>query len=316
MADETATMTFDQAAAEASKSYASQTVDSPSDGATEPATTTQTAEPTTAETPTAEAAEEGLLTQEEVSRLSETDRATYRRMNQAFTQKTQKLAEERKQIQQIKEAFETFQTDPQGAIKEWARHYGVKLAEEAEAAKDPQGQAAQIQGFNTLDRVKSKLRALLPGEENQPLADGLAQILADEVEQTVRQNVDPIKAQQEAAMMEAARASTEADFEALGTRHPDWKEHEAKMVEIGRQWTPAPGMPVDKYLDTLYRLATLDESEAARTNKVLDRIHKAVSSAEPSPGAAVNTSRVTPARPAKASIEDAFRAAKQGISWS
>lgn len=314
MPEETALKSFDQAASSAAESLKTETVDTSAQGETN-AAPTQTSEQPTAETPTVEAAEDGLLTQEEVFKLSESDREVYRRMQKAYTQKTQKIAEERKRLEQINQAFEAFQADPQGVLRQWAKHYGVRLAEENETATTQQGQANQIQAFNATESIRQKMRALLPGEENLGLADGMAQIFGDELERALNQHIDPIRKQQEAVMMEAAKASTEADFEALSSRHPDWKQHEAKMVELGKQWTPAPGIPVDKYLDTLYRLATLDENDAARTNRVLERISNAVSSAEPTPNAAVNARTVTPARPQKATLEDAFRAAKQGIAW-
>jgi hypothetical protein len=97
------TPTFDQAAQSAMETLSKESavVDSKTDDTqTE---TEQPSEQTQTETQAQETVnEEGLLSDEEVATLDDSGKANYKKMQKAFTEKTQKLAAERKEIEQLK----------------------------------------------------------------------------------------------------------------------------------------------------------------------------------------------------------------------
>ena len=310
--------TFDQAAesARASIAEADKAVAAPDKGETKTDVETKSEEQPTVETPKEEATEtqDELLTKEEVSKLSASDAATYRKMQKAYTQKTQKLAEDRKKLESRQQIIDAFDADPKGTISRLAQQHGLKLAEEPPVEAKPEPTVVS----KATSKMEEKLVALL-GEDNKDLASGLAKIFEegalDVAKSAVNAEVKPIKDHQEAALAEAAKTSTESDLKAMDIRHPDWKQHEPKMLEIGRKWTPSAEITSEEYLDTLYALATRDLTETEQTRKVVERINKSVARAEP-PDAAVNTNNVTPARPKHPTLDEAFEAAKRGVVWS
>jgi hypothetical protein len=305
--------TFDQAAESAMKTIAEQKTVEPAKDDTK-AEPPKTEEQPQAETPPEESAEtEELLTKEEVATLDEAGKTNYAKMQKAFTTKTQKLAADRKEVErlaQYKELIDDFEKDPAQVIKRLAPEYGLTLAE---AAK--QEPVKETVSAEAAQGMQNRLRALL-GEGNEALADGLADVFKSELNNALNQNLQPIKEQQQAALMEAAKSSTEADLKAFEQKHPDFKTHEKAMLDISKKWSPAPNatMEVDEYLETLYRMATLSASETVQTKKVIERINKAAAASEPQESA-VNSKQVTPAKPKRPTIEEAFEAAKRGVAW-
>jgi hypothetical protein len=314
---ETATKpTFQQAAAAATATLAAEdkAPETPAEGETKVEEPKPEEKPK-AETPPKETADEPeLLSKEEVAKLTPEQQANYKKMQKVYTQKTQKLAAERKKLEQWNDVIEAYEQDPKAVLRTLAKQNDLKLAEEAATEQKTSAVAAE-----KADGMQVKLRTLL-GEENQALADGLAQIFREELQaaskQVVASELEPIKNRQQALEMEAVQKSTVADLEGLTSRHPDWKEYEPKMMEIANKWTPAANANMDtaEYLDTLYRLASLDADEATQTKKVIDRLNKSAKAAEPAKEA-VNSQITTPARPKKPTIQEAYDAAKKGIVW-
>jgi hypothetical protein len=307
MPEETApNPTFDQAA-EAARATLANTpaVEVETKGETESGADTQQ-EQTQAETPVKESAnEDGLLSPEDEATLDDAGKATYKKMQKAYTQKTQKLASELKEVEEIKaykDIIKSFQADPKGTIQRLATEQGLTLAE---AAKQ---ETAKVE---VSADMKTKLRSLL-GEGNEELADGLANVFADELGQRVK----PIEERQTEALRKAATEAADSDLKAFEKAHPDFKKYEPEMRELSMKLQPAAGaqMDVGEYLETLYKIASLKDTETSQTKKVLDRINKAAASSEPQ-GEAVPTSKVTPAAPKRPTIEQAFEAAKRGERW-
>lgn len=314
--------TFDQAfeAAETSiEKPSKETVEKPAKGDTEAGKENAKVEQPPVETPPAETTDtEELLSKDEVAKLSSSDQANYKKMQKAYTQKTQALASERKKIENWKEVIEAFEADPAGTLRQLAPRYGLSIAEAQAAAAKEETKQDPVAAITT--QLNTELRELLATPELTPeqTADGITKAVSTAMlaatQQAVRSEVEPLKQRDQARQLEEIATSTQTELEAFGKLHPDWKTHEPKMVELGKKISPSGDLSVNQYLDMLYRLATLDQSEAAQVNKVVERINKAAASAEPSESA-VNTSRVTPARPKRPTIEEAFEAAEKGVSW-
>lgn len=317
--EETANPTIDQAFEAAEQSLAQEptekTVEQPAEGDTKAGEKTQTAEQPPVETPPVETTEtDELLTKDEVAKLSPEGQANYKKMQKAYTQKTQTLAAERKKLENWQNVIDAFEADPVGTLRKIAPQYGLQFAEAAakEAEETTQDPNAEVTA-----QMQTELRELL-GPEQEALADGLTKIfdraLRSATQSAVKAEVEPLKQRDQERALEEITTTTETEMKAFGDKHKDWKQHEPKMLEIGKKLLPAEGMTTADYLETLYYLATKDQSEAEQVNKVVERINKAASSAEPQESA-VNTTRVTPARPKRPTLEEAFEAAEKGIAW-
>src|SRR3990172_11642241 len=88
-----------------------------------------TQEQTPTETPVKETVEsDELISAEEVATLDDAGKANYKKMQKAFTEKTQKLAAQRKEAEAYKpyqELIKAYQTDPTGTIQKLASQHGL-----------------------------------------------------------------------------------------------------------------------------------------------------------------------------------------------
>lgn len=323
MPTETATTTFDAAfdAAVAEHSKAGAPAVEPAPAAEAPATdkpSGDTPEATTETTPqqTEKAAGEGATAEtetaisdkdwEEISKLPTEDQR--KRMNQAFTQKTQALAAERKELQAVKMIVETLQRDPQGTLEALGKHYGVKFgAEQAPATQE-----------KSIDAMVEKMRTAL-GPELDFLADKLAPVMQEMAKGLVEQEVKPVKEWQEKARKVQAERETEAILQKFTAKRPDWKQPEiqSKMDGLAKQISNQ-GMDEVEYLDMLYTIATKNRSEAEQTKTVIKKMQAAAANAEPSDNG-VSPGKVSHSAPKFKGLNDAFdsafEAAKKGIQW-
>ena len=280
MAEETAPEAVaDQATAEAPEAVQAATSD------TTASTTVDTADKAPA--PQEASAEEQLLSQEELSKYPD-PQSQIKAMQKAFTQKTQKLAPYRRLI-------ESLEKDPQATVKALAAQLKLQV-QEPQATSTPEVD-------ETVQYIESTF-----GKQAAEAFRRLA-------EKTIESKVAPLQEFQQRLTVEAAAKQSQATLEALTAKHPDWKNYEGKMVELGGRLQPN-GMSESDYLETLYYLATKDRSEADKTAKVVERINKSAASAE-SPTTGVAPSRVAPTMPAGLSFSEQLRyaakAAEQGI---
>jgi hypothetical protein len=313
---ETALPTFQESYQSAKEEISSEEPDEKSTEAAELSETETATEPETEQKEVAnqspETTEDGLLSADEVSKLKGKDLDAYRKMQKAYTQKTQRLAAERKQIEEYQDLINQFQTNPTETIAKLANVYGLKV-EKPEAVR--MEQTVQNAAQNSVQELRQAL-----GPEGEVLADRLAPVfenLARRIaESVVKAEVDPIRTQQEQATAQALASEAESDLEAFGTRHPDWKSYEQTIVELGNKFQPAVGsnMSADEYLDTLYYLASRGKSEAKATSEVVSRLNKAVKSASQATQE-VKDKNVSPSAPPNATFKQAWEAAKRGEKW-
>ena len=106
-------------------------------------------------------------------------------------------------------------------------------------------------------------------------------------------------------------AKTNAEIEAFGTKHKDWKQFEPKMLEIAKQFQPAEGATTDGYLEVLYRLATYDVRVAEEAKQAIDRRSKSAASSE-AREATVPAKKVSPGPSGPIELREAARMALRG----
>ncbi len=207
------------------------------------------------ETPETGETEDALLTPDEVSKLSAADKKLYAKAQKNYTQKTQKLAAERREFEEQKALHER------------------QLAER---------QAPPVQDTKVIETQATEALATLPEEWQflKPLFETYGKQVRDSVLASVKGELEPIKQTHMEQTSRAVAAETNATLEAFTAKHPDWKKYETRMVEEMSYF--APGALDDaKAMEKAYRLATADLAEAQRTRTVVDKINKAAENAEP-----------------------------------
>ncbi len=280
-------------------------------------TTPAEAPPAQEPEPAAEPSETGppedtLLSPDEVSKLSAKDRKLYEKAQKVFTQKTQKIAAERKEYENFRKTFDewkplidAFTNDPDSAIKQIAERRGLKFA--------PQDTPIPEQAKETVAQLPEEWQFL------KPVFDTLAQRVREETLREVRGEIEPIRAAQDMAISNAVAAETKSTLEAFSAKYPGWQKLEPKMLELGAKFMPAEGAMTDfEYMETLYKLVNEPQTNADQTRRVIDKINKVVENSEPitngTPEARVEhimPNDVTP----RNRLRKAAEAARQGIRW-
>jgi hypothetical protein len=238
--------------------------------------------------------EDALLTPDEIAKLTGTVKAQYDRMNKAFTTKTTALAQQRKAMEEWNPLIEGLKNNPAETLQQVAKQLGFTLMKaEAKAI---------------VDDLPEEWQFMKPVFEQREKA----------LEAKIRTELEPVKEAHKAMAVKAAAAETQSTIEAFTAKHPGWEKHEAKMLELGAMFVPAPGSKITdaEYMEHLFKLATADVTEAERTKKVVDKINKAAASIEDRTSG-ISKERVvhTLPPPGKRSLKDAYEAAKRGEVW-
>lgn len=242
------------------------------------------------------------LTDEEIKQLSPKDLGTYRKLQKAYTQRSQEHSALKKQFDPWKPLIDAVSADPDKALERLAKERGYTLS------RATQDNAVREHTAETVGALPEELQFL------EPILKARDQQLMDKIERQIA----PMRRTTDAIVSEAAAAETAGTMRAFEAKHPDWKQHEGKMLEIGQKFVPVPGTMTDfEYTEMLYRLATADVTKAEQTRSVIEKINKSAANAEPAtPG--MNSQRVEHTLPPEGErdIRAAFRAAKNGIVWS
>lgn len=305
---------FEAAKAEHSENASEQARAAEASTAAEPSTPAQDtdtaagAPPDTATEPNAS----DLISETDWTAFSKLDPAKQRaELNKRWTQKTQELAAQRKAIEPHAELIKALQTDLPGTVRQLAQQAGLTVAPK------PEEKAAVETAASIADASAEAVKQAL-GPELDFLAGPLTkaiQTVAEQVAKTVAaQAVKPLEEQTSQIVSHAATEQVKAIEAAFAQKHPDWKQYEPRMVELGQTMQPGPGMTELDYLESLYKLASFDDQIAAAGKKAVVRLAKGAEDAEREPQS-VKETQVQKTPPANATLSDAFAAAKRGERW-
>jgi len=263
--------------------------------------------------------EHDILSIEERKNLTPEQQKAYKKLMASYTQKTQSLAEQRKQLESERDRYgryadliEAFESNPEETLRHLTRQYNIA----PEQAQDTNAGQPEPAG------LKVYLKNLL-GEGNEAfaekLAEGLEKYVESRIDERTESKLKPLMETQRQLTERAALEKTQTEMKAFETRHPDWKEYEPVIVKLAQEKIhPAPGMATTDYLEILYQLATANKSKAATTTEVVEKLKRAVSAAEPRTQG-VKDQIVSPAAPVFKNLDDAmdkaFEAAKRGEVW-
>ena len=266
-----------------------QETETPADESTETGPTEDTSEPDT------------LLTPEETAKLSAKEQRLYEKAQKNYTLKTQRLAEERKALEPWKQLSESLQADPDAVITELARRRGLTIAK-------TQNTTVQDTAKTTLAELPAELQFLAPVLEQ----------FGNRLLEKVKADIAPIRTTQEEQIAATVAAETDAEVKAFSAdpRFKDWKQHEAKMLDIGKKFTPSNGMTTFEYMETLYTLATANRKKADVVKDTVEKINKSAAASESvTPGVQNKVVEHALPPPEKRGMRDAWEAAKRGERW-
>jgi hypothetical protein len=236
-------------------------------------------------------------------------------VNKAFTQKTQALAAERKTVQALepyRDLIADYEADPEAAVRRLADMHGLTIApattETAATGDKPAATASPS------DDTTKVLREAL-GPELEFLADKLGPAFDKLVQATakaaVASEVKPLKDQQDVLVSRAAVEQRDAVMTAFEAKYPDWKQHEAAMVELAEKFPPSGKVTELEYLGMIHTLATKDTQAAATVKKTIERMTKGAETTERQIPA-TSASRVKATPPGVPTFREAYEAAKRG----
>jgi hypothetical protein len=238
----------------------------------------------------------GLLAPEEFEKLKDDPKALIKALNRGFTTKMQAFANERKLI-------EAYNRDPTATIRLLAEHHGLSLGEKPKTSVE-----------QTVDEITPILEEALGPD----LAGKLKPAFEKLAEKVASTHIKPVRDYMDSSMAQTALEKTRAVMTAFETKHPDWKKHEPKMMEIAREIQPGQNADPMAYMEHLYRIATYDLSDADRVRGTIDRINGAASASD-KPAGSVPGTKVAQAPKKFADISEAtaaaFAAAKRGEKW-
>lgn len=221
-----------------------------------------------------------------------------------LTQEAQQIAEIRKELDKYVPYIQQLQQNPKQALEQLARELGVADDSASEEVPELSGD---------LDKqLREAISRELP-EGWEFIADSLAKPMAAFMQRMVEQQLTPLQRYVEQQLNRQAEEKIETTLREFEQRHPDWKKHEQKMLELFDKLVPngsldSLGMEPIELLELLYRGVTADLREAEAARRKIERQAKAVANAEPELPRASRD--VIPELKPGASIWDAYRAAK------
>lgn len=226
-----------------------------------------------------------------------------------YTRKTQELAETRKFQQML-------QGDPKTVLQRIAEANGLKVSiDDGKAA--PAAAPASAAPDSVESVIQEEIARLAPiiGEEAAKTlltSQGrVAQARADAA-------LAPIVAGNTAREQAALKERVDADFNRFAAEHPDWKTHEATMLEKMKSLNP--NLPVYEMSKLAYELATAGTKVVkAATDaeaKLAAKKKRAMADAEPPPRTRVPGTKVKEAPKHYSKTEDAVKAALAEMGYT
>lgn len=265
----------------------------------------------------------GLLSQAEYDKVKDDPAAFRKALLKGFTQKTQQLASDRKELGSWATIREAFQEDPLKALKGLAAQFDVEIRDPEKATA--QGTATTQAVTDAGDQAVAKLKTVLTKVGLDEIADELSPIIREIAEAAAGKATEPYRSQQEQLIDESAQREANATLEAFGKSHPDWKPGNdvdkamavlSKKLPVARDEKTGKALMTDtEYLEHLHFLATKDTRIAEAAQAAVDRMTKSAAAAAEGQTRTVAGTTVTKKAPANATFNDAAEAAKAGVRW-
>jgi hypothetical protein len=265
-------------------------------------------ESTTVEDQPDESTDDQLLTPDEVSRLKGKELDLYRKAQKAFTQKSQKLAEQRRELEPYQEFIKSYQEDPRKTIQWLAEQHGINFRESDSRAET----AAKVEAATKT--LTDELRAAL-GEDFDFIGAKIGPTLERSIKSIVDESIKPIAQLTNQINLEAAQKKTEAVLQSFDQKHPGWRKHEKAMIDLASKIT-VKNMDEADFMEMVYGHVTRDLAIAKEARSIVNKINASAAKSE-SPEGGVEQSRIAPTLQGKSfkdKFQSAWNLAKQGVT--
>lgn len=238
---------------------------------------------------------EDVLPKEEYLKVKDDPKALRKALNRAYTQKTQGFANEKKFIDALR-------ADPRGTLAQLAKELGYDLAE-GNKGKAPEPDA--------LAAVEAEMTA----EYGEAFAKKMVSGIRKAAEHIAEQKLGPLTQSVRAQQVLNAHQRVTSVIEQFTEKYPNWREHEAAMVELGKTIQPAGGMASYEYMENLYKIVTYGNAEGEGAKKAIQRMTKAAGAGEGGDKSGVPGDRVSNRPTGKVSLRQAAKDAVRGVRY-
>jgi hypothetical protein len=243
-----------------------------------------------------------LLSADEIAALQNNPAALQKALQRSYTQKTQALAPYRRLIDEMRR-------DPRSTLLALNKQYGISVQDTPQQAAMAQGHA---QAEPAVNQILQQVESAFGPEGARAMIPLLNQLVTNAVQGSVR----PIQQQLEATRAEAVQEGVRSTLDQMTSAHPDWKQFEPKIVELGRRLQPVLDSDVSmfEYMEHLYHMAkrTQDVSNTAAT--LVKRTNNSVAASEPRPRTASSSSVQGSSQKHLPTLRESFEAAMKGQS--
>ena len=195
----------------------------------------------------------------------------YRSMQKGLTQKTQKLAEIRKQNEEKTKLADWIQGDPDNAVRAIAASRGITLTEAKVEAETKVVDALETQWTDT---VGAEAAALL-----RPLFEQTAKAMLEQTIGPLKQQTEEL---QKAAAVRGIAASTREFGASVVERGEEWDEDiQKEMAELSETVQPGDETLINDYLATLYDTVSARRMRTKNARANLERLRRVRNEQEP-----------------------------------
>ena len=261
-----------------------------------------------------------LLSQADYDAVSSDPVALRKALNKAATQKFQEVAGLRKTLEPWKPIIDGLSSEnPLNTLEVIGRQLGYRIVP-ANHLDAPQPVAPAQPQVNVREQIANELKATLDDYGLGGAAPAFVGAVERLAQQIAESQVKPLQEHTNRLLSNHQQQEASQLMSRFEQRHPDWKSHEAKIVELSksiRQATDEYGRPLmtdDDYLDQLYYIANREGSVQGEVAKRMQRMQDSARAVEPQT-TTVTQDKVSRKAPAGASFRDAVEAAKRGELW-
>ena len=280
--------------------------------------TASTASPDTTSSPSTTEIE--LLSQADYDTVKDDPVALRKALNRAATQKFQEVAGLRKTLEPWKPIIDGLSSEnPLNTLEVIGRQLGYRIVPANQQDVTPPVTPAQPP-VNVREQIANELKATLDDYGLGGAAPAFVGAVERLAQQIAESQVKPLQEHTNRLLNNHQQQEASQLMSRFESRHPDWKAHEAKIVELSksiRQATNEYGQPLmtdDDYLDQLYYIANREGSVQGEVAKRIQRMQDSARAVEPQT-TTVSNDKLSRKAPSGATFRDAVEAAKRGETW-
>ena len=280
--------------------------------------TASTASPDTTSSPSTTEIE--LLSQADYDTVKDDPVALRKALNRAATQKFQEVAGLRKTLEPWKPIIDGLSSEnPLNTLEVIGRQLGYRIVPANQQDVTQPVVPAQPQ-IPVREQLTHELKAALDDYGLGGAAPALVGVVEKLAEQIAQSQVKPLQEHTNRLLSTHQQQEASQLMSRFEQRHPDWKAHEAKIVELSksiRQATNEYGQPLmtdDDYLDQLYYIANREGNVQSEVAKRIQRMQDSARAVEPQT-TTVSNDKLSRKAPSGATFRDAVEAAKRGETW-